>query len=268
MMLAVTLSFQHANGQTSDPANRLIVHQLSSDDPAVRAAGIATIGEQLKVSPRPTASRVQQLRLLDVMSDAGEFSAVADIALGCINAEPDRTDRVEYFLTARIHALLRSQKNEEALADSKSLYNVSLLKSLPVAVQLVAQCLIAARPDHPGYGARFKLQQLVAVSIQPLVDPDIALGDPVLRSVHANENEFPGAGLATEGSYEWRSIGRANILLLTDHCSEAKSQFERSVNSSSPQIAAAAHDGIARAMKAETESSAAANAYLAANLSN
>jgi tetratricopeptide (TPR) repeat protein len=63
---------------------------------------------ELEAEPRNAVTKIQRARILDTLFERKDYQQVADIALRCIQGQPDRLDRVEYFLKLRIRSLLGS----------------------------------------------------------------------------------------------------------------------------------------------------------------
>jgi hypothetical protein len=221
----------------------------------------AQLDQQLGANPRSAVASIYKDRSLDNLLSAKGYSQCAALALRCINAQPDRMDRAEYFLHVRVQALLGAGDLPAALAAARSYYNACPLEHTPEAIEVMAQVLEKVHANDSSYARRFKLQQLR--------DPGdsasfglASLGDSIAAAIEVDAGIYNGAGLEAEHNREARSLGEANLLLMQNEAAEARTIFERLTNSANQGYAAQAHAGIARAIKAAEGNVAHANEYL------
>jgi tetratricopeptide (TPR) repeat protein len=268
--------------QTSQPALPTEA-EVGSRDPTVRKKAILALRNRLNNGPRAVTTEIYNRRLPDYLQEVGEFEAAAEVSLRCINAQPDRIERAEYFLAARAKALLAAKNYQEALPAAKSYYNVCLIKTTPKAIELVAQALAAAHPDDPGLPRRFKLQQLAGGTVLRFGDAlvpavsagsgakaaetaaatgDISLGEDVLRSIQVDGSIYDGEGFELERNPDAQWLGKANMLLMQDKPEEALAIFERLTKASNVNFSGLAKTGLARAIKASDGNLTKANEYL------
>jgi hypothetical protein len=179
-----------------------------------------------------------------------------------VKAQPGVLDRVEYFLRIRVRALLEARRNDEALAAAKSLYNVASLAGTPGAIDLVARSLATARPQEPGVGRRFKLEQLAAASPSAELDVSSEPGGSVLKMISVDPTVYDAAPVDAERNREWRALAKGNLALLCDRPDDAMAHFTPLLRSSNPDVRRAATGAIARATKAKAGGVHAANEYL------
>lgn len=232
---------------------------LSNPDQSIRDRAIKVILSQLDSSPRATITDIQRQRLLEPALEAKEYNAVAEITLRCVNGQPDRLDRVVYYLNLRIRALLAAGRPTEALAAAKSFYNVGTISDTPRAIDLICQSLAAAHPDDPTIVRRFKFQQLTSAATQPA---RVDLGPSVLAGIKIDPAIYDGKIILQEPNPSWQKIGQANLLLLTDRASEARPIFESLLQDADSAVADAAVESIARVIKAQSGFAGPANTYL------
>jgi tetratricopeptide (TPR) repeat protein len=234
-----------------------------SEGLAAAMTKLESLRSNLQRDPRSAATGIYKDRALSDCLLPGAWREVSELALACINAQPDRVDRLTYFMTIRIEALLGAGKSDEALLAAKSLYNVCSVQDVRKAIDLVAKCITAARPRQPGLSNRFILQQIagcVSDGTNHLFGVD--LGTPVFSSIPVSGTEYDGGGLRSERNREWRSFGQANVLLMQDEPKEARRLFESLTHSMTSTVAEAANEGLARVLKAETARLNEANDYL------
>jgi hypothetical protein len=241
---ALLLTPSHA---TAQPTVALVSESdLRVTSATARAEAISKLEAELQSNPRAATSRLEKTRLLEVLNSIGEFDTVANASLQCLNGQPDRLDRVDYFIQRRIRALLALNKPMEALAAAKSYYNVAAINSTGKAIDLVAECLNAAYPNEPAKAKRFKLQQLAGAS----GEDDPSLGPSVLAEIVVDPSIYDDKPIKTEHNGEWRRLGQANLLLMQDKPAEAQKIFEALTKSSNPAVLEAANESLARAAKA------------------
>jgi hypothetical protein len=207
---------------------------------------LSTLQVQFEHEPRATVTVIEKTRVLDAALTSGEIDAVAGLSLSCLNGQPDRLDRVDYFNQRRIRALLALNKPMEALAAAKSYYNVAAINSTGKAIDLVAECLNAAYPNEPAKAKRFKLQQLAGAN----GEDDPSLGPSVLAEIAVDPSIYDDGPIKTEHNGEWRRLGQANLLLMQDKPADAQKIFEALTKSSNPAVLEAANESLARAAKA------------------
>jgi hypothetical protein len=233
--------------QTEPAPPNITGGQVRSSDPEVHRVAVESLRETARTRERYAATAFDQNRLLDVMLETKDFDAVAEIALHCVNGQPDRLDRIDYFMQRRIRALLSDNRPHEALAAAKSYYNVCAIASMRRCIELMSEALDAAYPNKPGKAKRFRFQQLAGAD----GEDDPSLGTPVLAEIKVDPSIYTGEALKAERSGELRRLGQANLLLLQDKPAEAKVIFESLAKSSrTPSIIEAANESLARVAKA------------------
>lgn len=242
-----------------------ICQEIRTPDASVQASAIADLKKRFSDDPHGTTSDIEKSRLPDLLMAAHLYGDAAQVCLLCVNAQPDRMDWVQYFMPVRVRAFLAAQQYEQALAAAKALYNVQDLREMPATIKLLADALAQARPEDPGIGQRFKLQQMILASAPRALDASNgSLGGNLLGTVKIDATIYDGKGM-TPRSAEWRKLADGNLALMKDQPADALRAFESLKKSSNLQIRQAAEEAIARALKARDGGLSAANDYLAAN---
>lgn len=202
---------------------------------------------------RADVARYQKDRFVEGLIQKGEFRQAAAIALACVNAMPDRVDRVEYFLRLRIEALGNEGRAGEALQAAKSLFYVCSRRSLEWVIPLVARQLENAPEFGPAAARRFKLQQFAAPSQVDVELGIMGLGNPVLEAVKIREDDFVGEGLEQERNREWRTVGEGNLLLMRGEVEASLAMFGLLDQSRNEGVRKVAAEGVERGMKSRPE---------------
>jgi tetratricopeptide (TPR) repeat protein len=89
----------------------------------------------------------------------GRHEEAADLAQRAMLAWPVNDYTILPLLSARIRALLALGRNQEALADARSAFNVANMERTEEAMGLVWQCLVAAYPNDHQMLLRFREEQ-------------------------------------------------------------------------------------------------------------
>lgn len=169
-----------------------------------------------------------------------------------------------YMQSKRIDALLALGRKDAALAATKGLYNYANPRQFAQAVDVVCHVLKVAVPDGEKEAQRFRLQQQ-AWSVTPPA-ADSPLGAPVLASVHVDDKPFEYYLQSTLANMHrcQDMLGKGSALLLADRPTDAMKEFESAKAAAyGDKEIADVIDAIARAMRAQDQCMARANAYLA-----
>lgn len=245
-------------GQVADEPLRAA--QLRGDDPVARERAVKSLHEKLRSDPRGTVTEIMRNRWVDDLTDVGQFELAAELALRCVNAEPGRMDRLEYFMGRRVRALLAAGRGTEALAAAKSHFNIVSVEASSRAIDLLRQALDLAHPDRPELARRFMLQQLAGASHPSPATTD--LGQPVFQSIKVEASAYADDSMLVEVNPEWRLFAVGNLELLQDRPREAVEIFRRLLTARHPRVREAAQEGLARAAKAVSGRIGDANAIL------
>jgi hypothetical protein len=203
------------------------------------------------------------IQWLNVLMEKGQFADVETLGVKGIVNLPDLDFVVAGVQNARVEALLKQGKTEEALAAAKGFYNVCVLGDIERAVNLVARCLEIARPDDPAIVKRFKMQQVEWSNATTKPSGSSELGENILSTIKVSAEPFTTAAAAITGNDFQSLIRKGNLLLVADNASEARKAFEAAEKvSTSTQQTTEAISGIARAIRAEAGAVGPANAYI------
>ena len=106
--------------------------------------------------------------VVSALLDAKQFASAEKLAMQALLSAPMDTGSVYFYQRARVHAFLGMEKNEDALACVKGLYNVAPMGYYTdEAVKEVVATLQVARADQPELVRRFRLDQIRAASTRP-----------------------------------------------------------------------------------------------------
>jgi len=130
----------------TEQAAKELADKIASSDSAVRSAAVDEIRQQME-DPRNNIA-VYPLKLcLSAMAKAGLHDEVVEFTMQAVLRAPADCSQLQTLHRPRIQALLALKREEEALAEAKSLYNVSDMKGTSEALLLIAQCMKAAHPE-------------------------------------------------------------------------------------------------------------------------
>jgi len=215
---------------------------------------VAPAAPQPSAEVRPKTAQERQQTALDK----------AQRSLEQVFKWPDNTKGVAFAQADRAKALLAAGKPQEALAAAKGYYNVCLLKDSANAINLVALCLAAARPDDKGIVKRFRAQQLAHsggdATTQPTTQPD--LGEPIMPTIKVDAALYDDAIQAVAPTGVAKMLAKGNLLLLADRTKEARALMEQMSDMASAEDMATATEAVARAIRAEAGYVGPANKYI------
>ncbi len=198
-----------------------------------------------------------QRTLLRPMIAAGLHDEAADLALQSILASPASTSTVEALLTHRVRALLEAGKARQALAEAKSLFNISTMAGTGNAILLVGECLRAAYPNDPALARRFRAEQVEAAS--PTQQAKVE--STILKGIEVSPHY--AAAVTRHAPEEYQAlVARGNLLLLADRPDEAQIDFEVAYELADARMLVPATVNLARAIKASDGTIRNANAFV------
>lgn len=233
-----------------------ITAQLASQDPAQHKQAVESI-----------RSRIQTRGLSDLrsyflrpMMNNKQFTEVADLALEGILASPAETRSVEVVLQMRVKALLALGKTDEALAASKSLFNIASMNGTSEAILAVAECLNAAHPTDPEIFNRFREEQMAGASLPPVTQP-VPVKCTVLAAIKVDSKAYDEALKKIPAEDAAGLMARGNLLLLADRVKDARAIFERLYSLAGSDINESS-EALARCIKAEDGTIGRANAWV------
>lgn len=230
------------------------------------AQAVARIDALLKADAFKTAIRMHK-RWPDELLKQKRYAEVVEITGPAVAAVNYRLDIAEDLQICKIKALLALGKNDVALGEAKSLYNVCAMKNAARAIVLVCDCLKAARPNGADLVRQFRLEQVQL--------PDAAAdGDAKPAPAAGGRPGTVLSGVKVDGVAYLEAIDRetgdkfgslwtwGNLLLMADKPAEAQKVFESAYRMASEKELGQATEALARAMRAQDGSVARANAWL------
>jgi len=197
-----------------------------------------------------------------VLADAQRQQDVLDMSADVIGNKLDDVDTVEAMLKCRIKAYSALGKQQEALSEAKSLFNVASMKGTADALLTLARQLQLAIPDDKTIVERFRAQQVAGAT--PSATTQGTDGDAsVLAKVKGSTATYePYLKNLVDEDYK-TLLQRGNLLLLMDQPKDARVIFERAYALAKPEEIKGASESIARCMKAEDGTVGRANAWAA-----
>ena len=248
--------------------NSSLPAQLSGKDPAQQKEALAKVRELMETDRAKTVASLRS-GWLKAMIAGGLHDEAAELALAGLLAVPHNTGAACAFQDLRTRALLAGGKNQEALANAKSLFNVATMDKTGEAVQLLCQCLLAAHPQDPGLVNRFRLEQLAGATTQPATRPreagqgDTSVVPTVLASIQVDPTPYRQAIVSADRPDYNALLGQGNLYLLADQPKEAMTAFQRAYGMVRRDAELpTATESLARAMKAEDGSIGRANSWV------
>ncbi len=236
-----------------------INEQLASTDPAVRQQAVEAIRQRMRTRTL-AESRLQLRNLLT----AKMYKEVADLSLEGILSFPGDTRSVEAVLQLRIKALLSLGQADQAMAESKSLFNISSMIGTSEAILAVAECLNVAKAADVELFNRFREEQMAGATL-PTTIPANGIIPPrkclVLAAIKVNSKVYDDVLLKMTGEDPATLMARGNLLLMADRVKEARAIFERMYSLASADLIEAS-EALARCMKAEDGTVGRANAWI------
>jgi len=229
-------------------------------------ARVAQAVQDIEIRAQKTSPYKYRGTVLQVLVECKMCAQADEMAMRLIFFDPFHTDSVAALEKLRAKALLGENKPVEALAAAKGYYYTALLKDTGDAIDMMAICLIKARPDDPGIGRRFKKQQVAAAqtpsTTQPAVPAADDLGPPILPTIEIDPTPFEPA-IAKIDREDFKSlVMKGNLLLAAGKAKEARAVFEQAYVVVPPEKAGDAIEHVARAIRAESGGVGPANAYI------
>lgn len=239
----------------AQPAIDEVKFRLGSIDPVMSKQALDQVCHELLSDPDSVEGALCFLKEngLRALRIRQQYEEIAQVCLLAAHSAADSTEDVEFFMQNRIRALLKLQKTKEALANSRSLFNVSRLESTSTALLLVAECVASNHVADYDIVNRFKHEQFLLASMQN----DLVSDNSIMNSIPISDN----AGAAQlEKAKSLRAKG--NLLLLAGRSKEARELFEQQFDSVQSDRKKAVAIDVARAIKAENGGIGQANRWL------
>ena len=241
-----------------------LARQLQAEDSALRQQALVRVRQLLEVDANRAVWELCS-RWMPAMIAGGLNDQAADLALTVILSRPQGTQVLEQLQTHRVRALLAAGRNQEALGNAKSLYNLASMGGADEAMLLVAECLRLAQPDQPDLVQRFRDEQIAGAATRPTASPadaPAAMAGSVLAGIQIDPKPYEQAIAALTKEDYSTSVGQGNLLLLADRPDEAMEAFKRAYGLAVERDLPAATENIARAMKAQDGSIGRANSWI------
>lgn len=197
-------------------------------------------------------------------------SDVLDIATAAIPHRANQIIEIGQFQRARAEALLKTGKYDAALSAAKGYYNVCRLAETADAIDLLAACLVNARPDDAGVVRCLKSQQIAMAT--PLDSAATQPAAPALQNaVELNvlgtipsEGKLYDDAIAAITRMDYDTLmAKGNLLLLADRGDQAGQCFQTAADlAKDDKQLATAIEGVARAIRTAEQGVGGANAYI------
>ncbi len=250
--------------ETEKLAPALAVKLASGDEKEVDQA-LQTIRSLIESEPGQAASYLRETWTKPLL-EAGRYDTVAELTQAAICASPAELSTVVMLQTTRVNALLKSGRAEEALANAKSLFNVTSSDGTEKALALIAECLSAARPKDSAIVLRLRDQQMAGSTTRPATGPSVP---NIVREIKVDAKPYePAIARFDAGRYLIQTNERgslsaeANLLLLADRVVEAKALMIRMREITTDDQRYIADENVARAIKAEDGTIGRSNSWL------
>lgn len=261
ILIIVSILVAYHSATAADLVSTQLGHGNEND---IRQA-INEIRLELNTNPGHAIDRLNESWTVELLRDK-KYDAVNEFAIKGTAALPADTWRIEQLLKHRVEALLAQNKPEDALAASRSLFNVCSMPFTKDALQLMIECLKAAHPRDPEILARFKLQVLANAQEDPKARAALCAeygGNSIMNSIQAEKSPFAKALLQRQNVSDYRGLyGTGNLLLLSGRVKEAHEIFARVYKLAPPSELGFATEGIAKVIKAEDGAIGRANQFI------
>ena len=232
---------------------------LRSDDAAQQQKGVEGIKALFAHNPGAAIGKFKA-EWLSLLLTTQHYQDVLDLSIVVSLNSASDMQVLEQVQRARVKSLIALGKQEEALANAKSYFNVSSMKGTAEAIMAVVQCLNINPTSDNNRLERFKAQQLLSSnSVSAL--KELANGPSVLGSIHVNTEPYDAAIRSRVDDDFTTLTERGNLLLLADRAKEARDAFERAYVVADDRQLNLASENFARAMKAEDGNVSRANEW-------
>ena len=239
-----------------------MIANLGSSDPDTRKTGMESL--KARITSWPTRGDwhhgTEAKQVAKALLAAKRWDELDDY-YGCVLQNiPMDYRSVEAVQYARVKMLLAQNRPADALAAAKSLYNVSSMEGTSEAILLIAECLIAARPEDRLAYEKFKDEQIAGASTQPSTRP--ATRSAIMASIHVESRAFDEILRNFPGEDYTALMARGNLLLMGDRLAQARPVVERLYTLAAVGNLAEASECLARLIKAEDGTIGRANAFV------
>lgn len=262
LLLAILLPAPALHATNMKPVYAQIKSEIASGNAARMAAAVQQIASVLRQGTHyicPTRLRYTWLPLLMAQKD---YQAVAKLARLQIVLNPRQTSKLEKFQEFRVQALLAMGKNQAALRNAKSFFDVCSMHRTVQAVLLLAKCLHAQGPDGKKQEAEFQQQELSG-------EQTPAAGHPVhtcaiLAAITVNPKPYLTAAKAPSNEDFRALVGKGNLMLLAARPARARELFNQAYDMAAKKDLPAISERIASSIRAEDGTIGRANQWVLA----
>ncbi len=262
LLLAILLPAPALHATNMKPVYAQIKSEIASGNAARMAAAVQQIASVLRQGTHyicPTRLRYTWLPLLMAQKD---YQAVAKLARLQIVLNPRQTSKLEKFQEFRVQALLAMGKNQAALRNAKSFFDVCSMHRTVQAVLLLAKCLHAQGPDGTRQEAEFQQQELSG-------EQTPAAGHPVhtcaiLAAITVNPKPYLTAAKAPSNEDFRALVGKGNLMLLAARPARARELFNQAYDMAAKKDLPAISERIASSIRAEDGTIGRANQWVLA----
>jgi hypothetical protein len=185
------------------------------------------------------------------------YDLVEKLALQTIRKYPFDGRSVETLQEHRVRARLASGKAAEALILAKSLYNIASPGDTSRAIDIVAECLLAADPAAADAVKQFRTQQAAPNS------PNAK--DSILSKIKVDPSDYQAAISTAEKDFPGFDgyMAKTHLLLLADKPQEARTAVDLALKAAAGKEIPLAAETSARTLKAQDQNPSRARAALA-----
>ena len=262
ILLAAFLPASALHAANMTPVYAQIKFEIASGNAAQTATAVRQIASVLRQGTHyncPTRLRYTWLPLLMAQKD---YQAVAKLARLQIVLNPRQTSKLEKFQEFRVQALLAMGKNQAALRNAKSFFDVCSMHRTVQAVLLLAKCLHAQGPGGIRQEAEFQQQELSGERAPAAGHP--AHTCAILAAITVNPKPYVAAAKAP-GNGDFRAlVGKGNLMLLAAQPARARELFNQAYDLAAKKDLPAISERIASSIRAEDGTIGRANQWVLA----
>lgn len=245
------ISTTPASAKIGDEEAGALQATIAKGTPAEVDEAVATIKTTFARSDDDAYMCIQYLKSywLQALVKRERHADIAELCWLGVLARPHDNKRVPEMLRWRIESLQALDRHDDALKDAVRLFNVSTVKDAGEVLVLVSGELVAAHPDDPQIGERFKAEQIAGAQ-KP------GTKSPLMLGVDLSSPELEKVLEAVSRADDFRhQVGMGNVLLMLGRGEQAKAHFESQSESKHVK------DGVGRAIKAIDGTIGRANAW-------
>lgn len=231
------------------------------------------VAEAKSLIARPGASgdhacMAARYRWVEALMSVKRYDAALDVIAAAFDRVPNATTHLDPLQRFRVRCLLSLGRNEEALGHAKIYYNLCQMQNSSAAMELIVECLRAARPDRPDLVKKFIEEQVAGAVVTreaPLKRTSVLDGIKIPEDVRRRASDKADARRDVPPHRVESRLTLGNYLLMADRTVEAREVFLETY----PLIEDGfwfkdATEAVARALKAEDGAVGRANAWVLA----